>query len=63
VEIRKDLPVVLTVREAAAIARVNQDTIRRWITSKQLEATRVGPAGNLKIESAALLRAIIAGAR
>ena len=33
----------LTVAEAAALLRVNQSTIRRWIAKGSLPASRVGP--------------------
>jgi len=40
---------VLTVKEAAALARVSPATIRRWYRSGYLEAFQVGRSATIRI--------------
>lgn len=46
---------LLTVREAAALLRCSQDTIRRRIDAGTLRYTRTGPGGHYRIHRDALL--------
>ena len=45
---------VLTVKEAAAIARVSPATIRRWCRRGHLAAFQVGPGAAIRIPADAL---------
>jgi excisionase family DNA binding protein len=45
---------VLTVKEAAAIARVSPATIRRWFRRGHLAAFQVGPGAAIRIPAAEL---------
>jgi excisionase family DNA binding protein len=49
---------VLTVKEAAAIARVSPATIRRWCRRGHLTAFQVGPGAVIRIPAEAL-RALV----
>jgi excisionase family DNA binding protein len=42
---------VLTVKEAAAIARVSPETIRRWCRLGHLAAFQVGPGAAIRIRA------------
>jgi excisionase family DNA binding protein len=54
-------PVLLTCREAAALARVNPGSVRRWIRTGRLPAT--GSGRLLRIQVADLERLLASGRR
>jgi excisionase family DNA binding protein len=49
---------LLTVEEVAERLGVNQDTVRRWIRNKELEAIDLGGRAGYRISEAALDRFI-----
>ena len=45
---------LLTVRQAADLYQVKEDTVRRWIREAGLPARRIGPRGLIRIPRAEL---------
>lgn len=58
-----ELPSLLTCQEASRFARSCERTIRRWISSGRLAATKTSPGkrGKILIPRAALLRLLAGG--
>jgi excisionase family DNA binding protein len=56
---RRDIPELLTVNEAASIARCTPDTLRIWIAKGILPASRPVPNGSWKIKSEDLAKTIL----